>query len=152
MTVKRHLEPPSISALAYALVALIIYSWVRNVIDKEFIPLPRSLENVFWLLVATGLTFNLISEAILLVKHKKAFCTVVPSEIRKSDVVKTLINLSLTLFFSYVIYLFVISRQPDLKDPLAFFAVSAWVYIATAAFCKNVRYAPLFFVLFKEKT
>jgi hypothetical protein len=145
------LLPTSISAFAYFLVALGIYSWVRDFIDTGLIFLPRSLENVFWLLVATGLGFGFIAEGILLVMHRKQFRAVAPSEIRKSDLIKTLINFSLTLFFSCVVYLFVISRQPDLRDPLAFLAISAVVYIATAAFCRNIRYIPLFFVFLRRK-
>ena len=62
-----------------------------------------------------------------------------------------LINFLLALFFSFAIYKFVISRQPDLKDPLAFLAVSMMVYIATAAFCRYIRYIPLFFVFLRGK-
>jgi len=148
---ERHIAFTSISALVYFLVALGIYCWVRDFIDPGLIPLPMSLESVFWLLVATGLGFGFITEGVLLVMHRKEFRAVAPSEIYKSDLVKTLINFSLTLFFSFVIYKFVISRQPDLKDPLAFLAVSAMVYIATAAFCRNIRYIPLFFVFLRRK-
>lgn len=151
MTIKRHLTPTSISALAYFLVAFGIYSWILDVINTGLIALPRSLENVFWLLVAAGLGFGIIAEVILLVMYRKQFRSIAPTEISKSDLVKILVNFSMTLFFSYVIYLFVISRQPDLRDPLAFLAVSAMVYIATTAFCRKIRYIPLIFVFLRRK-
>lgn len=151
MTIERHLRPTSISALAYFLVAFGIYFWIRDFIDTGSITLPKSLENVFWLLAATGLGFGFIAEGILLVKHRQNFRATTPEEISKSDLIKVFINFLLTLFFSYVIYLFVIDRQPDLKNPLAFFSVAAMVYIATAAFCQKIRYIPLFFIFLRRK-
>lgn len=151
MTTKRFLEPTSISALAYFLVAFGIYYWIGDFIHNGFLVSQRSLENIFWTLVATGLGFSFIAEGILLVMHRKQFRAVAPTEICKSDLAKILINFSLTLFFSCVIYLFVINRQPDLGDPLAFFAVAAMIYMATAALCKNIRYIPLFFILLRRK-
>lgn len=151
MTIERHLRPTSISAPAYFLVALGVYSWIQGFIDIGSITLPKSLENVFWLLVATGLSFGFIAEGILLVKHRQNFRMTTPEEISKLDLIKVFINFLLTLFFSYVIYLFVIDRQPDLKSPLAFFSVAAMVYIATFAFCQKIRYIPLFFIFLRRK-
>lgn len=144
------LGPTSISALAYFLVAAGIYSWVRGFVDTGLITLPKSLENVFWLLVATGLSFCLIAEGVLLVKHRENFRSIAQMEIDKFDLIKKFINLLLTLLFSYVIYLFVINRQLNVDDPLAFLAVSAIVYFATAAFCRNIRYIPLFFIFLRS--
>lgn len=151
MKEKRSLSLISFPALAYFLVALVIYSWVRGFIDTGTIAIPKSLENIFWLLFVTGLSITFIAEVILLIKHRKSFRSVSPMEIEKSDLIKTLINFLLTLFFSYVLYLFVISRQPNLGDPLAFLAVSSMVYIATAAFCQKIRYIPLFIIFFRRK-
>lgn len=145
------LGPTSISALAYFLVASGIYSGVRGFVDTGMITLPKSLENVFWLLVATGLGCGLIAEGILLVKHRGNFRSIAPKEINKLDLTKKFINFFLTLFFSYVIYLFVINRQPNLADPLAFLAVSLFVYLATAALCQNIRYIPLFYIFLRRK-
>lgn len=144
-------QPNSISALAYFFVAAGIYSWTRGFFDTELIAFQKSLENIFWLLVATGIGFGLIAEGILLVKHRENFRQVSPMDIHKSDLIKKFINFLLTLFFSWVIYLFVINRQPDLEDPLAFLAVSAFIYFATAAFCQNLRYVPLFYIFLRRK-
>lgn len=151
MTLKSHLTPISISAAAYFVAAFGIYSWILDFIDAGLIALPKSMENIFWLLVAAGLSLGVISEVALLVMHRKQFRAISPSEIRKADLVKRLINFSMTLFFSYVIYRFVVSRQPNLRDPLAFFAVAAMVYFATAAFCKNIRYIPLFIIFLRGR-
>lgn len=145
------LGPVQVSAFAYFFAAAGIYFWVRGFIAPGLITLPKSLENIFWLLVVVGLVFCLIAEGVLLVKHREDFRTIAQNEIDKNDLIKKLISFFLTMLFSYIIYIFVINRKPNLVDPMAFLGVSAMIYFASAAISQNVRYIPLFFILFRSK-
>lgn len=141
----------ALPALAYFLVISVIYFWARGFIVTSSIDITKSPGNIFWLLVAAGLSLRFIAEGILLIKHRTSFRSVTPMEIDKSDFIKKLINFLLTLFFSFVTYSFVINRQPNLDDPLAFLSVSLIVYFAAAAICQNIRYIPLFFIFLRRK-
>lgn len=139
-----------VSLLSYFVAALAIYLDLLNVVDvlPTISALPAT--GIFWLLATTGLFVGFISEIALLVKYKTDFHNTTQEEVRKSDLIKTLINFILAVFFSSVIYLFVIVKNPDLKNPLAFLAIAGMVYVGTAALCKYIRYIPLLVIFLRR--
>ncbi len=145
------LQSTAIRVFAYFLVSLGVYFWGLGVIDMGLISFPKSLKSIFWLLVAAGLGVGMVAEGILLLRYRKDFGAVLPKEIDRLDLIKTTINFFLTLFFSWMIYLFVFSRQPNLEDPLAFVAVASFVYLGTAAICQHIRYIPLYVNYLRRK-
>lgn len=152
MTEGRYKQPRLLSLLAYFSGALTIYLESRNIFTTPLGVSTWSGMKVFWILVVSSLVFSCVSESALLIKYKKSFSTLTREEVTVSDLVKTLVNLLVALAYSYVVYSFVTSRNPDLKNPLAFFAVAGMVYIGTAAICKYVRYIPVLVIFFKEKS
>lgn len=145
------LQPTVIGAFAYFLVSLGVYFWGLGVIDIGLISFQKSLKSIFWLLVAAGFGVGIVVEGILFLRYRNDFSAVMPKEIDRSDLIKTTINFFLTLFFSWMIYSFVFSRQPNLEDPLAFVAVASFVYLGTAAICQNIRYIPLYINYLRRK-
>jgi hypothetical protein len=112
-----------------------------------------SLSNINLLLVLIGIALlvSMFTEIVLVIRSWPKFRGMTREEVVKRDLIKIFIKFLLTLFFSYALYIFIIKNGPNLKDPLAFIAVSMMIYFGAVAICRNIRYLPLILVLFGEK-
>lgn len=149
MSSNRYERAISISRLVYFTVALAIYLTLRSVID---VPIMSTLSatGIFCLLAVTGFSIGFILEIVLLIKFGDDFRATAREEIRKSDLIKIVINFLLAVLFSYVLYQFVIIKDPDFRSPLVFFVIATMIYIGTAALCKHMRYIPIFLIFFRR--
>ena len=138
------------SVLTYLFAAAAIYLELRGLTDCLPVEEGQSTGNIFWLLVAIGLLIGVVREIALLANYRKFFMNIERDEIKKSDLLKILGNFVLAVIFSYGIYLFVASEDPDLSDPLAFIAIAGFVYIGTSALSRYTRYIPVLLTFFRR--